>query len=324
MEKDYKYVIVTPRQQGGGPIVLHVLCQELCKNGKEARVFYPSPILKYERKHRVVFWLVYLVWFFWDMIKNISAHFLKVLGVDEKFGFTKKFISVGNTKCKRKYLPFLDDNTIVVYPEVYYGNFLGAQNVVRWFLSYSNYMDCLDKAYNKDDLFFSFREIFNIQSLNPTCRLLSVVYFDFDLYRQYNYGKRKGKAYIIRKGKTRNDLPSRYDGIIIDNLSEKDIVKVFNECKYCISYDTQTAYSDIASICGCISIVVPENGKTQKDYRDLNDVSLGVSFGFRKKDIQKAIDEREILKKTMELHNKETKRNVKDFIQICEKYFENR
>lgn len=71
------------------------------------------------------------------------------------------------TGLKRQLFPFFSKrNTIVVYPEVCYANFLNARNVVRWFLSYNRFVGDFN-AYGNDDLFITFRDVFNDLKLNP-------------------------------------------------------------------------------------------------------------------------------------------------------------
>lgn len=39
-------------------------------------------------------------------------------------------------------------------------------------------------GYDKNDLFFTYRDVFNDHMLNPLCRTLYVTYFNLDLYKQ--------------------------------------------------------------------------------------------------------------------------------------------
>lgn len=66
--------------------------------------------------------------------------------------------------------------------------------------------------------------------LNPLCRTLYVTYFNLDLYKRKNYGKRNGNCYIVRKGHGRVNLSKEFDGSIIDDMSEEDKEKIF----YCV------------------------------------------------------------------------------------------
>ena len=116
-------------------------------------------------------------------------------------------------------------------------------------------------------------------------------------------------------------MPAKFDGIVIDDLFEQEKVEVFNKCKYCISYDTETAYSDIAALCGCISIVVPEPGKTITDYRNEYDKRYGIAVGFDDKEINYAKDTVELLYKGQEQLNTKSQNNVRDFALYCKSRF---
>ena len=256
-----KFVIVSPRQSAGGPIVLHALCKYLIELGYDSKIFY-SEVWEYKQKNKYRYWCKWFRRTVRDAFKCFRARVLK-----QKSSKLNGYIDESVRGCPRKYLPFVDDDTIVVYPEIMYGNPLNAKKVVRWFL-YHNRFD--DSAYGEKDLFICYREVFNDWRLNPKGLMLRTPYYDLEKYRQYNFGDRKGICYIIRKGSKRSDLPEKFDGIVIDKLLEEEKVKVFNECEYCVSYDTQTAYSKIAALCGCVSVVVPELGKTKSDYRSID------------------------------------------------------
>lgn len=192
---------------------------------------------------------------------------------------------------KLQWNPFFSrKNTVVLYPEKVYGNFLKARHVVRWLLYYNPYPND-EKAFGKDDLVIAFRSIFNDEKLNPKGYQVQVLWFNNQLYRRYNYGNRKGNCYIIRKGANRNDLPTHFDGPVIDSLSEEEKVQVLNKCAYCYSYDIQTFYSAIAAICGCISVVVLEPGKEKEDYYSVADLENqdGVAYGNTPEEIKKAL-----------------------------------
>ena len=208
----------------------------------------------------------------------------------------------------------------MIYPEICYGNILGAKRVVRWLLYYYRFAED-NTAYGKDDLFICYREVFNDLNLNPKHNELHVVNFDSDMYRQTNYELREGNCYIVRKGSKRKDVPANFDGPIIDGLSESEIVSLFNKCKYCISYDTQTFYSSIAAICGCISVVVPEPGKTRKDYCD-DESGYGVAYGFSNDELEYAIKTRENEITRVKSWDIENANNVIAFVELCKSYFD--
>ncbi|MBU5428781.1 hypothetical protein KQI22_01705 [Kineothrix sp. MSJ-39] len=314
--KKIKYVIVSPRQKYGGAVVLHLLCKTLQDLGYNSSIYY-SGASYYKKGHRIKFWIKHIIFLIKDLSKIIA---IKTFG-EEHFAHNEKYAGYVNLSvkgCKRKLFPIVDENTVVVYPDVVYGNYFRAKNVVRWFLYYNRYSS---DAYGKNDLFFCYRDVFNDEKLNPLKRKLYLEYFDLNLYKNVNTGKRQGTCYIVRKGALRKDLPSKYEGIVIDNLSEMDKVRTFNESQYCISYDLQTAYSHIAALCGCISIVIPEEGKTWKDYYPGEKRPLGVAFGFSEDEIAYAKNTMHLVKKNFEEKNNKCKYSVQEFAKVCKEYF---
>lgn len=214
---------------------------------------------------------------------------------------------------------FRKKNTIVVYPEKYYGNVLKARYVVRWLLYFYPYSD-IKQAYDDSDLFICYRLLFNDWQLNPKGYQVCSHYFNKDLYYRYNWGVRQGNCYIIHKGKIRQDLPKFFDGPVVDNLSEEDKVKVFNQCEYCYSYDTHTYYSKIAAICGCKSIVVMEPGKTKEDYLEKGRRKLGVAYGFSEDSIKQAQHEYDDLMKSVD-YTESNQYYANQFLKILQEEF---
>lgn len=314
--KKVKFVIVSPRQESGGAIALHRLCECLNELGYDAKILY-SKEPHYEGQKRWKFWLK---WFYFSLIDTILKALYGILKGTRlvKCKAFKAYSYEPITSCHRKILPIIEKDTILVYPDIYYGNIFGAKNVVRWLLYYNRFSR---ESYGKRDLFFAYREIFNDEILNPEKQILKVAYFDLNLYKRTNYGERTGKCYVIRKGASRPDVPKKFDGPVIDDIPEKEKVRIFNQCKYCISYDMQTAYASIAALCGCISVMIPEEGKTWIDYREPGEKHNGIALGFSEAEIQHAQKTSgEILRYYKNL-NAEGKNETKKFAEKCITYF---
>ncbi len=313
--KNPKFVIVSPRQTGGGPIVLHALCKNLAELGYDAKILYYAPLKRRESNKFFIFdWLKFTIQ---DMF-SCMVRLFKVFFKNSKFG--SWYINPPIKKCKRKFWPVVDDKTIVVYPEIIYGNPLKAKNVVRYLLYHYRFKD-VPGSYQKSDIFITYREVYNDEELNPEKNIVNINYFNLDLYKQTNFGERQGTCYIIRKGGARKDLPQKFDGDIIDSYTDEKIVKTFNKCKYCVSYDTQTAYSWIAAMCGCISVVVPEKGKTRADYCKDEEI-YGVAYGFSESEIDYAIKTQHLAHERCEKLNTQAKEETKKFVELCKQKFE--
>ena len=317
----YKFVIVSPRQNGGGSIVLHVLCKMLSELGYDAKIYYLYRRANGFRQNGSFSKPIWLLGTLYDSFLLFLSCTLPNHLLQSKEIFMG-YVDTSVQGCKRKYLPCIDDNTIVVYPETIYGNPLNAKNVVRWLLYYNLiYNQEHPDSYDEKDLFYCYREIFNDYKLNPLAKTLCISYYNLDLYKRYNYGTRAGNCYIIRKGAGRKDLPEHFDGVVIDNLPETEKVKQFNNCEYCISYDMQSAYTLIAALCGCVSVLIPEEGKKREDYRKPEEWSYGEAFGFTKEELEYAKATRDKVYECYRTSNEAGKERVKAFAEDCLAYF---
>lgn len=312
-----KVIIVNSYANYGGPIVLSELCRNLQNLGIDARLLM-VPFFPMGRINKV-YYKMNILWYQFVSFYYYFCHVFFRIG--NGAGKEDKFLFSLTNGCRRQFHPFFNKKkSVVIYPEIVWGNPLDATNVVRWLLYKTKYKNIIG-AYSKNDLFIAYREVFDDISLNPNHYIVNLSCFNKDLYKRYNYGDRKGKCYIIRKGAKRFDLPNSFDGPIVDQLSEKEKVEIFNECEYCFSYDTQTTYSSIAAVCGCISIVVPEPGKTRKDYRGEDDnPGYGIAYGDDIKEIEWALSTIDNLIDSLDSRESNIK-NAKSFVGILDKHF---
>lgn len=302
-----RFLIVSPPQFWGGPVVLHLLCRMLSDYGYESKVFVLRMDVGYPRTRKEL-----LQQYLPFMNNHVEQN------LDSQEGAVKG--------CELTNWPYVDDDTIVVYPEVIIGNPLAAKHVVRWFLNKPRYPSIYigDPPYSNDDLFICYREIFNDYTLNPTCRQVTLQHFNYELYKRTNYGHREGNCFIVRKGCDREDLPETVPGIILDKLPDEEKVKVMNQCEYCYSFDTQTFYSTIAAICGCVSIVIPEPGKRRADYLAEGEKGWGIAYGVSPEEIEFAQRTQKELQEyidSFDVHNHE---NVSKFLGYCQEHFRGR
>ena len=313
-----KFLIVAPRQHSGGAIIQHMLCKLLMDRGYDAKVFYVhSGAIK-----TTSYWNLFL-----QQIRFLRHDLTKAAKVKlfPKAKFLKKERYNGYSYlpvkgCKRTFIPVIDDNTIVIYSEGICGNLLHAKKVVRWLLFFKLYD--ID-AYEKDALYFTYHELFNDERLNPSGRKLYLQAMDEDMWKQTNFGERSGCCYIVHKGHDRADLPKQFDGPVIDKLSKHEIAEILNQKKYCYCYDTYTTYSLIAAMCGCIPIVMLEDGKTRTDYIGAEEEGYGIAWGNTPEAIEYALATREKMFERIHKMHKENDDAVDSFITECKRYFYN-
>lgn len=314
-----KFLIVSPRQHSGGGIVQHLLCKKLMDRGHDARIFYiPDGMIKWTSYQQV--FLNQLHFLRHDLTKAAKVKlfpYAKFIQQNRYRGYSYAPVR----GCKRTYFPIVDDDTIVVYSEGIWGNFLHAKKIVRWFLYYNRYPNDED-AYEKDALYFDYMHAYNDEKLNPTGRKLYLGHFNKELYRQTNFGEREGKCYAVHKGSGRTDLPKEFNGPIVDGVMEAEVAKIFNKKKYLYSYDHKTFYNVIAAMCGCIPIFVPEPGKTRADYtKGEEEFYYGIAFGDNEDEIAYAISTRDHLKEELDKYQQNNEIAIDYFITECQRYF---
>lgn len=162
--------------------------------------------------------------------------------------------------------PRLPDS-IGVYPEITWGNPMNTKTVVRWVLNTPGKLRG-PTEYPSTDLIFPFSELFNSMNL-PNERVLFFPILDTDLFR--DEGKERDKvAYYVGKGwrfsfyeETSQDSIEISRNHTLDQTVLKDLL---NTCKVMYSYDNITAMTEIARLCGCPAVIVPNGEFTKEQY----------------------------------------------------------
>lgn len=222
-------------EASGGVIALHALCDRLNRLGISAALWPDTkPSL---RGRGLLHWLRYA-----------PSYLLRGRRRFDRGPFDSPIAGVHDLQ-----------GAVVVYPEVVAANPLGASNVVRWFLHRpAHHTGVAD--FGPGDLLFFYVPAFDdpAYDLGPD-RWLRVTYIN-QVYRQTNFGPREGAAYIVRKGAHRTLDRHPPGAIRIDDLGHAEKAAVFNRVDTFYSYDPYTLYNLYASLCGCLSVVLPEDG----------------------------------------------------------------
>jgi len=297
-----KFIIWTPvyRDNSGGIIVLHKLASILREMGHVALI-WPQPKPSWNQLGTLRGWVKLAKW-----TKFLAGNSLKSRDISSPYKLQV---------AKNQDL----EDAIVIYPEIVAGNPLKVNRVVRWLLNkpgaISGKID-----FGKQDLFFYYHKHFNDWQINPhEDRHLNVLELMSDVYRKINDGEREGQCYMIRKGRNRvldyHDIGSTK----VDGLSHQQLAKIFNECKYFVCYDLYTMYCRYAAMCGCVPIVVPQEGLSKEEWRPEVENRYGIAYGWG--DISWAVETRSKLLESLDLAEKRGVDSVDRFLTIVEHYF---
>jgi hypothetical protein len=293
-----RFIIYVPSfdENIGGNIALHRLCDLLNRQGETARL--------------------------WPYIPRVNPGGPLKSAVRTLFNWRDSPLD-GYRTCEGFQTPIADSDdlkdAIVVYPEIVNGNPLRAKHVVRWLLHKPGFHTGSFEFGAKDKFFF-YQKAFDIPELNPDGdNLLRTVYLRDDIYRQTNFGPRQGTCHILRKGKNRPMAHPIENSILVDDFSHQEMADVFNRVERCISYDTYTMYSHFAALCGCDSIIVPEEGVSKEQwYPDPAD-RFGLAYGFD--DVENARETRPLLLAHLKAQESQANSSVGRFVMKCQAYF---
>ncbi len=214
---------------------------------------------------------------------------------------------------------------IIIYEGMISGNPLNAPYVVRWFLHQPGFFT-KKSIYGENEKYFFYQAIFQDKNFKlPSDHKLHVKYMQevVIIYKQTNFKKRTGSCYMIRKGKGRELIHDINNSVCIDGLGHTQISKIFNEKKYFYSYDLNSAYTRFAAISGCIPIIVPKKNLSAKEWQPVEGLRYGVAYGQSDNEIKYAIKTRDkVIPYFLELE-KQTKIEVKNFIEKTQEFFKN-
>lgn len=301
MTAGYKFVIWTPSytERTGGVLVLHYLCHYLNLCGYKAFLWHSGKLMRGG-----------------NGLLRTGLYAAKYVNRIRR-GIKRTSPSLTTPLASHKDL----EDAIVVYPETISGNPLRASKVVRWLLHKPGYHNERTN-YGENELHFCFTPAFR----EPAFSNSDISEFNFfvmlEAFKQTNFGQRQGTCFILRKGRHRQIYHNLDNGVIVDNMSHEDMSKIFNKSEFCISYDSYTTYSTYAAICGCKSIVVPEQGvDKQAWYPGGGDALFGIAYG--EGDLEWAVSTRPKLLDNIEKRQRSILSKVRKFAEDCEGFFVN-
>jgi len=305
-----KFVIFAPSYapDSGGIGVLHRLCHLLNENGYEASL-YPS--FKTTIIHK----------------EDWLSPLLSCLASAFKYKYLRPFKTKAglNTPIFKGNRRAIGEDCVAVYSEGVAGNPLDAQHVVRWLLHKPGYNYGLT-CFGNSELIFSFNESYSMGFSLPLSKMaktiLSLPFENLSYYTSVDalpMQQRSGVAYCLRKGRDKPLIHDASQAILIDGLSHQEIAEIFRRVKTFISYDSKTAYSIFAAVCGADSIVVPDPGVSLDDWEPQFIKRYGLSYGFE--NIEWARETRPLLMNQIQKDMDETVDKVHAFVGEVNSYF---
>jgi len=294
-----EFIVYAPAYNNtvGGVIALHLLCHRLNKISFRAALWpWGKPSYLHIPNE-------------WSSIRSHLGYYLKRWWRSDPGG---------PFNCPAVLNPRHIREAVVVYPEVVSGNPIGAPKVARWFLHKPGYHTGRIN-YGDGEIYFFYDEAFNDKAINPnTDNLLRLTYVN-PIYQRTNFGPRRGSCYLVRKGNQRNLDKHPPNAILIDDLSDKEKAVMFNQVEYLYSYDPYTFYLFYGAICGCVPVVIPEEGVSKEAWHPDPRRRLGLAYGAA--EIPLARQERDALLNQLNMAIEEEDQMLRCFVHKCRVHF---
>lgn len=177
---------------------------------------------------------------------------------------------------------YSNSDFVAIYPEVYHGNPMGAQTVVRYILQKPGMMGKGTPGsqsfrpgptkFNPNDKLFAFSRLY-MQGL-PDNHYMFLPILNMHLF----YDKRKKrikKFYYVGKGINTNSHPSDAIELPRKMPDQQKLADTMNECEVLYVYDPVTALSEVARLCGArVVMFAPMEGFEKYYEPGMNGISL--------------------------------------------------
>jgi hypothetical protein len=259
------------------------------------------------------------------IIKTINRMYIQPI-IYFHIQFNRQFINsfeayLAMCKYEEEYLPIAkpymlnNKDNIVIYPELS-SNVLQFNNIVRFNFYFNMAQPSNNNEYTVffaspfERLFNNVRTMYNINNYDINKKNIFPKYINYFYNTEkilricYDKGKeRHGSCYTVRKGishphirQTIDYHPSDAFNIPYEFSNPDDLVEIFNKYKYFYSYDGFTNMLQMASLCGCIPIIVPfSNFNSIEEFWEEKWFTNGIAYGNSESQILRAINTRYIM-----------------------------
>lgn len=303
-----KFVVFAPSydERHGGVICLHKLVHLINEAGHEAYLLPSFDNLEFNRRNLLT------------PVRRLLADV--VAGVLRPYRTHPAFhtpIFRGDTA------DFASDEWVVVYHEQVFGNPLHARNVSRWLLHQPGFHSGV-VYYGFNELHVRFNEAtreFHYPHSRQADFFLPIIHYPLDLYNEEGAAaRRSGTAYCIRKGEGKAMQHDLGNSVCIDGLPHQAVAAILKRVETFVSYDPYTAYSRFAVLCGCDSVVIPDDGVSETQWYPNPADRYGVAYGFDQ--VAQARQTRHLLRQKIEQEHQQSAQAAGRFIQACESFFD--
>ena len=177
---------------------------------------------------------------------------------------------------------------IVIYPEIVKGNPLKARRVVRWLLNRPGYIMGNSMRAGRHDYIMAWSRI-----LDPTKPILNLQISDDGLFHPRDLPEKSGELVYLGKGNPKARRPEidrgRLEVTRAWPATHTELAALFRRSRAIYSYDTLSGVNYEATLCGTLSIIIPNGPYTRNDLLRGELGLNGIAWGTDPLEIERAI-----------------------------------
>lgn len=168
-----------------------------------------------------------------------------------------------------------------IYPEIFHGNPTKANQVVRYILNKPGVMGASGvpgpTTFDDSDLLVYFSQLFSEKETND---ILFLPIINTQIFRPLN-GKRNHKCKFVGKGiDTHSAYTEGLFNITRDFARDQEkLAEYLNTCSVMYCYDTCSAMTEVARLCGCRVVMMNNFMYTKEEFSRYEPGMNGISWG---------------------------------------------
>jgi len=173
------------------------------------------------------------------------------------------------------------ENDLIIYPEIIWGNPLNGKNIARYIMNIGHVTLNRKDTWGENDHWIYYSERF-YDGIKPK-NILTISDSKLDYFKDYGLERNIDDCFSYRKQiENINNIKKFHSPTAIEipfNCGDEFLINVFNLCKNFYCYDVESHLSVLASLCGCNSIIIPNNETKENIIGKQPPLKYGVAFG---------------------------------------------
>jgi O-antigen biosynthesis protein len=215
---------------------------------------------------------------------------------------------------------------IAIYPEIIFGNPFHTETVVRYLLNIPGRCGGPDNFSNSDnEMFYTYSNLFNTKLQLPPDHVMLIPHIDLNVFYDRHL-KRSGRLKYFGKRISVDDprlaripVVGSKEGFRGDE-GQNRLAEQLNKCEMLYCYDNATALTEIARLCGCPVVIIPDGSYTYPEYRQHEFwKSGGIGWDILESPVARETINSDLMRSDYEEAEKVFQKKLTDFIEITQK-----